>query len=359
MLHVLIFLLSAIGAMLLMNAVEWRLRARRVVATLVGVRRGASASEGPWLYDPVYEYADASGRTVQVQSNSRRSDLQGLRTGRQVVLMLDWDDPGQGRECGDFGREAIGAVFTLAGAWQLSLEYRDWSPYQLASVLVGLALLYVPLRRLVRPRSPPSAPGGSGTEAAAAAAPPLLRPEDLGRKGTLRPRSRSAGWGLVLGCLLGIAFACAGAYLARDAWRFETEGLRAEGVVVGLDAKSTSKGGTVYSAVVSFVRRGDRQPSRVEDGMGTDPPLYRVGDRVDVLYLDDGTGRATIDHGLGVWLPPLLFVGLGLALACGSVWAWRRSRSGAGPDRESGPAGPGPAAAERGAWPMPSARHDA
>src|SRR5271170_6572716 len=101
---ILIFMSS--GFWLLLNCLEWRVRAHRVAATLVGVREaGKDKQSGQPLFSAVYEYVDAMGRTVQVSPSGSQTGLRGLKTGRSVTLLVAADDPKNVREIGSVGIE--------------------------------------------------------------------------------------------------------------------------------------------------------------------------------------------------------------------------------------------------------------
>jgi Protein of unknown function (DUF3592) len=100
--------------------------------------------------------------------------------------------------------------------------------------------------------------------------------------------------------------------------RLEATGLRAQGEVVRLKGESSSSdhGGYSYYPIVRFKAE---QNTRVEfkDSVGSNPPSYRVGDKVTVLYLAGNPSQeAIIDRG-AFWnwaIPALLFAGAVLLL---------------------------------------------
>jgi hypothetical protein len=59
------------------------------------------------------------------------------------------------------------------------------------------------------------------------------------------------------------------------------------------------------------------------DSVGTNPPQYRVGDAVTVLYAPEQTDRAIIDRGMWNWLPSGILYLLGGAFFAGGLTALR------------------------------------
>jgi hypothetical protein len=64
---------------------------------------------------------------------------------------------------------------------------------------------------------------------------------------------------------------------------------------------------------------------RFRDHTGSNPPSYRIGDRVLVLYLAHDSQSAMIDRGVWNWVAPVLVVLVGTLLIAFGVLAWRQS----------------------------------
>jgi hypothetical protein len=101
--------------------------------------------------------------------------------------------------------------------------------------------------------------------------------------------------------LLGVALLGGAGYRDRDMLRLETVGARVQGTVVAVEARSTPKGGTVYRPVVRFMPANGSGATQFEDGDGTNPASYHVGDAVQVLYVGGPAATAVIDRGLWNW----------------------------------------------------------
>lgn len=104
---------------------------------------------------------------------------------------------------------------------------------------------------------------------------------------------------------------------------FVTSAERAKGTVVYLEwqggqvsssSKSRQSSGPTAHPVVEFTPAGG-SPTTFRSSMGSNPPAYDEGERVDVLYRTDDPGDAKIDGFVSLWLIPLIFCGIGLLIA--------------------------------------------
>lgn len=138
---------------------------------------------------------------------------------------------------------------------------------------------------------------------------------------------------LKIGCmtvlinLFFMAFCLWGAYAGYVSWKLQTNGEKTEGTVVRLNEQSDSEGGCcTYVPIVEF-EAGGRAYS-FEDGTASDPPAYRVGERVPVLYDPADPETAQIDKWSERWLFPILIIPAMLIAALVTTIvmfrAWRR-----------------------------------
>jgi hypothetical protein len=119
--------------------------------------------------------------------------------------------------------------------------------------------------------------------------------------------------------LVGLGVVALGVYLGRSTFLLQSHGERVQGTVVFLELKKTLHGSTYY-AVVQFATR-EGTAVQFTDVMGSNPPAYREGDPVNVLYsryLPERT--ATIDRGILDWLAPGVLCVMGTALAGIALW---------------------------------------
>ena len=136
------------------------------------------------------------------------------------------------------------------------------------------------------------------------------------------------------GCLLIIvnlflmAFCGWGAYAAYVALQLEQNGLTTEGVVIEME-ESNGEDGVSWSPVVEF--RVDGQAYQFDGGVSSNPPEYKVGDRVAVRYLRSDPGGAQIDSWTERWLMPIILIPAMLLTAVflnfTLIRAWRRGET--------------------------------
>jgi hypothetical protein len=108
--------------------------------------------------------------------------------------------------------------------------------------------------------------------------------------------------------------------------RLKASGWRAQETVQSLELSSAANHGSSYFPVVSFATaRGDS--IRFRDSTGTNPPSYRVGDAVTVLYVREASSKAIIDRGIWNWLPSIVVLLFGAALTSVSIRILRSSDS--------------------------------
>ncbi len=92
--------------------------------------------------------------------------------------------------------------------------------------------------------------------------------------------------------------------------------VKAQGTVVDVVSRTQTQSGerkTFFYAVVEF-RTADGEAIRFEDSTGSNPPAYRVGDAVEVLYDPQTPQSAMIDSWV-LWLPSTIVMGFGGLLA--------------------------------------------
>ncbi|MBI3440579.1 MAG: DUF3592 domain-containing protein [Proteobacteria bacterium] len=105
-------------------------------------------------------------------------------------------------------------------------------------------------------------------------------------------------------------------------------GVQASGTVVRMDKSYSSSGShthATYQPVVSFADQNGRVIT-FHDSIRSNPPAYRVGEKVTVLYLTQNPpATAAIDRGLWNWAEPVGCLGIGVLLLWLVSRAWRRN----------------------------------
>lgn len=141
---------------------------------------------------------------------------------------------------------------------------------------------------------------------------------------------------LQIGCLalffnlLFAGFCLWGAYAASVSWRLETEGQTTPGIVTRMEESNDSEGGCcVYSPVIEFAAGG--QTYTFEGDNASDPPQYKVGQRVNVRYDPADPNTAQIDSFFERWLFPIIIIPVMLLAALivnfFAIRAWWRGSS--------------------------------
>lgn len=100
---------------------------------------------------------------------------------------------------------------------------------------------------------------------------------------------------------------------------------KAQGTVIRLVYSSDSEGGGGYSPVYTF-RTMSGQVVEVTDRMSSNPPQFKEGQIIDVLYDPDNPNRARINKWFNLYFVPLLlgflglvFGGIGIAVYIASI----------------------------------------
>jgi hypothetical protein len=141
---------------------------------------------------------------------------------------------------------------------------------------------------------------------------------------------------LQIGCLtlffnlLFAGFCLWGVYAASVSWRLETEGQTTPGIVARMEESSDSEGGCcVYSPVIEFAAGG--QTYTFEGGNASNPPQYKVGQRVNVRYDPADPNTAQVDSFFERWLFPIIIIPVMLLAALivnfFAIRAWWRGSS--------------------------------
>jgi hypothetical protein len=118
----------------------------------------------------------------------------------------------------------------------------------------------------------------------------------------LRRMIRFLGWVLVVvSAILLIAFVVSFVITRR----FVDSATRAEGTIVKLIEARDSDSGPMYRPVFTF-RDSNEVEHEVQSSVGSNPPAFKVGDQVKVLYTKERPENATLDSFMSVWFFPLV-----------------------------------------------------
>jgi hypothetical protein len=110
---------------------------------------------------------------------------------------------------------------------------------------------------------------------------------------------------------IGLAMLGAAFFVWQSAAGFAAHAITADGVVVDLVGRGSSRG---LAPVVEFTT-SDGRTQRITGSISSSPPAYSSGERVRVLYEAANPQAARIDSKLEMWFLPMLFGGLGTVFA--------------------------------------------
>jgi hypothetical protein len=308
---------AALGGVVLGNALYWWVRARRIKGELIGVRQAGGS------FHSVFRYS-LEGQSYEATSDQGSTTLQGRETGAIVPLLIIPGNFTVAEEARSHVWTLVGALSAALGAWLFHVAVRLYPVGPMTWVAGGLLALYfgVKIYRLAqKERNAPARPTPR------AAVQPVQCIEDLKaqperRAEAERNQALQRRWAPVL-LVVGVTLLGLSYYLGHNLVHLETTGLRAPGIVQSLERSAPDSHGSTYHPVVSFVTRGG-DAIRFRDATGSNPPAYRVGDHVTVLYLENDSESTTIDRGIWNWLIPALVLLFGGLLCIISVPALAR-----------------------------------
>ncbi len=316
---------GSIGALLAGNKLYWRLGAKLVRGTVVGVRavgRRYYAAYG-------YKFSPA-GRRILASADVGIGASRRLVTGRKVRLLVFRKHPDRVAEAGFDVAESIGWAFFAIAAAAVWAALTRWPVTPLTwTVLTGAALLV--LYRLGR--SMPARGERPFTSLTRESPPegllelPVHPIEEILAGPVRAERQRQQRvTGLIVTpilVLVGMGICALGAYLGGTLALLQSTGERVRGTVLFCELQKTLHGSRYYPVVQFTTRTGI--PVQFRDSMGGDSPPYREGEPVDVLYFAASPQEtATIDRGRLNWLAPsaLCVGGLALAVIAVAVRLW-------------------------------------
>jgi hypothetical protein len=315
-------LFAGLGTWLCGNRLYWRLWAKRVKGTVVGVR-----APGKLLYYAVYRYKlPSSGKWMEATSDTGALPNPDLETGRKVRLLAFKKHPDRVADAERHVLELVGGLFFAVGAACVGVALTVWPATPVTWILVsadGILILYLLRRTWPRRSEPPFAALSRRTRPAQLLDAPVSPLEELlaGPVRAERQRLRRTLGRIVTPLLMlaGLGVIALGAYLGRNTYLLQSTGERTQGTVLFLELKTNLHGSTYYPVVEFATAAGTTVQFR--DVMGSNPPAYREGEPVNVLYFRNlPEGTATIDRGMLDWLAPGVLCVMGGFLAGIALW---------------------------------------
>ena len=297
-------IVGAIGAMLSGNRLYWRLRGKRVAGTVVGVRAMGRR------YYPVYRYTSPAGKRVQATSDVGVGPNPNLVTGRKVRLRVFRKYPDRVAESGAQVPEMVGWGLLAAAAGAVGIALVLWPLTSITWTLLAMVCSFVMYRLW---RSMPARGERPFTSLIRQPPPEGLlevpvRPIEEILSGPVRAerqrQQRIAGLIVTpILVLVGAGAFALGAHLGRTTYRLQSGGEHVRGTVLFCELKKTLHGSSYYPVVQFATRSGAAVQFR--DTMGSNPPPYREGESVNVVYFPGSPqDSAAIDRGLLNWIAP-------------------------------------------------------
>jgi Protein of unknown function (DUF3592) len=304
------------------NRLYWRLRAKAVKGTVIGVR-----APRKYLYYAVYRYKLPSGKWAEATSDTGALPNPDLVTGHKVRLLVFKKYPTRVVDASSHVLETLGAVFFAIGAGFVGVALAVWPITPITWVVLavlGIFEIYLLRRATPRRGEPPFASLSRRARPAELLDSPVHPIEELlaGPVRAERRRKQRITGRIVtpLLVLAGLGVATLGLHLGRTTFLLQSTGEHAQGTVLFLELKKTLHGSTYYPVVQFATQEGTTVQFR--DVMGTNPPAYSEGDPVSVLYFRNLPERtATIDRGMLDWLAPGVLCVMGSLLAGVALWA--------------------------------------
>lgn len=146
----------------------------------------------------------------------------------------------------------------------------------------------------------------------------ISNPEEIKQIGVRQQKTLKMAGPVFL--LFGIAATVLAIYLGVQRYDFLEKSVSATGRVADMHI-SRSNDGSSYYPVVEFSPSGSFEVFTFRHDVGSNPPSYRRGEQVDVLYLPDNPEEAIIDAGLFNWAAPvfvllfgIIFTGAGFSI---------------------------------------------
>jgi hypothetical protein len=308
----------AIGCFLLGYSLYQRTHALRVMGTIIGVICSDS------MFRPVYRYTSPDGQSHVAKSDMNSSWVRGKETGRVVPLIISGSNPAEAQEANSYLLDMVGLVFFACGIWLGYIALTSY-PITLMTWIMALALIIFLAERGYRTFIP-KGQRPSFAEWRQKLKPKQTTPIDLADVKPIEQILAGSNWrqtnfrklkiAAPFFAFFAVVLVCIGIYQSMKLARLESTGLRADGEVVRLQRESSDDGGSVYYAVVKF--RTEKGVSiEFKDSVGSNPPSYRRGDKVTVLYLADNPQQeAMIDRGFwGNWaIPAILFLAAAIVI---------------------------------------------
>jgi Protein of unknown function (DUF3592) len=318
--------LFAVGVLI----VVWELRGRAGAVPVPATIVGYSTADRDGFYQSVAEYVGLDGMRRWVESSVGSSAPLGS-VGDKVTVLLKEGEPDRAILKSPLSY-AMGAVIAAMGLGSCAMFFATFHATRTSLAGAGVVSVLTAYKLLGAKRSK----GFSLQEWQAKRQALRGRVYTDATKNEIRWADREAigaaaakqqktnRFAIPILIAAGVGAMVLGAHLYRTTNVFLAKALPATGRVVDLVANHSSNSWT-YAPVVEFEAEGRKY--RFKDSVSSNPPSYRPGDVVKVLYDPDGPRNARIDRGRWNLAIPLLVSAVGALLCSLGVWSASRRRS--------------------------------
>jgi len=301
---------------------------------VIGFSSGKGGGSGAPSYHPVVEYVGPDGRTRYLESLVGSSSPFGA-VGDAVTVLVQPEDPekavlkssltyGVGAALGLMGLASCIAFFAVFRATPFSLVSAagvvTWAAYQLRRSTGAKPITSAIWRKFKDEAFRPKVFTDATKAEISWADPEAVR-------AAMAKQQKVNRFVLPILLLAGVGLLFLGAHLHQKTAEFLARAVRAPGSVVQLATNHSSDGADTYAPVVEFEHQGRKYTFK--DSISSNPPSYRRGDAVGVLYDPDRPRDARIDRGRWNKAVPILIGGFGALLCLLAVWGpgrWRQPR---------------------------------
>ena len=318
----------AFGVAVVLAEARARQGAWAVPGEVIGFSTGQSGASGASFYYPVAEYVGLDGRKRYLEGSvGSSSPLDAV--GDAVTVLVQPDDPEKAvlKSSLTYVLGAALALMGLASCIVFFVVFRA-TTFSIAGAVGVVGLVAYKLRGSMREKP-------LSLEAWRKYKDQALRARvftDAGKAGipwadpvalrtAIANQQKVNRFAVPILLLGGVGLLFLGAHLHQKTGMFLARAVRAPGVVVEM-ARNHSSHNDTYAPVVEFEHQGGTY--RFKDSIGSDPPSYRIGQAVGVLYDPDHPREARIDRGRWNKAMPILIGAFGALLCLLGLWILKR-----------------------------------
>jgi len=323
--------LVAIGVAVVLSEARARHGAGAVPGEVIGFSSGRGAAGAP-SYHAVAAYLGPDGRRRYVEG-SVGSSAPLAAVGDAATVLVHPEDPDKA-VLKSPGTYIVGAVLAAMGVVSCvvffatfratsfsiasALSVVMWTAYKLRGSLRGKAMSLQAWREH-KDQAVGSRVFTEETKGQIAWADPAAL------RATIAELRKTNRFAVPFFFLAGTGLLVLGAHLHRKTEIFLAKAVRGQGVVVEMATNHSSDGNT-WAPVVEFEHAGSKY--RFKDSVSSNPPSYRTGERVGVLYDPDHPRDARIDRGRWNRVVPIVIGGSGALFCLLGFWILKRRSAG-------------------------------